>query len=314
MPLNKLEETIEKAFGDGRSIGDHLIIPSTSRKYNISEIKHGVFKPDRADLESFKIAYGGIPDQITGYGEAAFYWLFNYHSANRKDDGTIKTQFIKENQGSNNPDLIATQHKTSGKSTAFEIKAYPLAKNSLDSLGRFEKSLRDFRNLIAPILGVQALIGEPGVDAKDVLRLKSSDLEPAAEAFCELRTIVKKEGLAKKYKLFAKMEAQFDHFDKMVKERGLSDCAFGGGSRPGGKHIATRLFAYAVIQTLSIKPGKDQFYVNMVGSEGKYDESAGIQIYQVNLDKVTKDPAVIANDIALAGGIFKLKFKTVLPV
>lgn len=314
MPLNKLEQTIEKSFGDGRSLGDHLIVPSTSRKYNISEIKHGVFKPDRADLQSFKIAYSGIPDQITGYGEAAFYWLFNYHSANRNDDGTIKTQFIKENQGGNNPDLVATQHKTSGKSTAFEIKAYPLAKNSLDSLGRFEKSLRDFRNLIAPILGVQALIGEPGTDAKDVLRLKSSDLEPAAEAFCELRTIVKKEGLGKKHKIFEKMEAQFDHFDKMVKERGLSDCAHGGGSRPGGEHIATRLFAYAVIQTLSIKPGKDQFYINMAGSEGKYDESAGIQIYQVNLDKVTKDPAVIAKDVALAGGIFKLKFKTVLPV
>jgi len=314
MALNKIEQTIEKAFGDGRSLGDHILVPSTSRQYKLSEIKHGVFKPDRADLENFKLAYSGIPDQITGYGEAAFYWLFNYYQGNRSPDGTIKSQVIKENQGGNNPDLIATQHKTAGKSTAFEIKAYPLSKSSLDSLGRFEKSLRDFRNLIAPILGIQALIGEPGENAKDVLRLKSSDLVPAAEAFCELRTIVKKEGLGKKHKLFEKMEAQFDHFDKMVKERGLADCAFGPGARPGGVHIASRLFAYAVIQTLSIKPGKDQFYVNMCGSEGRYDESAGIQIYQVNLDKVTKDPDVIAKDVALAGGIFKLKFKTVLPV
>ena len=76
-----------------------------------------------------------------GFGEVAIYWLYNYSYANRQEDGLLKKEMLKLNQGGNEPDLkFAT-------GPAMEVKAYESA--TMVSLGRYKDSLRTFIDLTA---------------------------------------------------------------------------------------------------------------------------------------------------------------------
>ena len=295
---NEFVDVIEKVLGGAREV------PNVSMKY--AKPKSGQLKVASKDLATFTKLYGSKPKTFgIGYGEVALYWMYNYIEENRNaDSGKLEKEIIKLNQGGNQPDLKY------GSSTMLEIKAYKDFKDV--SLGRFEDSLKTFRELVAPILGVRNILVSGFVD---IMRMNYGQLVEASEVFCEMRTAVKDAKLDEKYDIFKEMGKRFDEFDKLAKSVGLGECAFDPKNpRLGGKEIAYRLAQYAVISATAKKPGKGQFMVNVSGAKGVYDNTNGIKYFKIDQSKITTDPKVLDKGLNFAGGAFKVKFETVMPL
>jgi len=297
---NEFTDVIHKAFRGGAKK-----VPSVQGTYPAP--KSGQFKIDSKDLKAFTLLYGKKPATFgIGYGEVAIYWLYNYVEQNRDpDSGFLEKEKILLNQGTNNPDL---KYKRGSK--FLEIKAYKDFKDV--SLGRFEDSLKTFRDLVAPILGVRNILLSGFVD---IMRMNYGQLVEAAEAFCEMRTAIKDHDLDKKYDIFKKMGKRMNEFDKLAKSVGLGECAYDSNNpRLGGREIAYKLAQYAIVSATSVKPGKGQFMVNISGQKGKYDNTNGIKFFQIDPNKITKDEKVLDKGLNFAGGAFKVKFETVMPL
>jgi hypothetical protein len=295
---NEFVSVIEKAFKDAKNV------PHVSKKYPAPV--SGKMTIDAADLQAFTKLYAEKPKTFgIGYGEVAIYWLYNYVKANRDpNSGKLTKELIKLNQGGNQPDLKY------GTNVMLEIKAYKDFKDV--SLGRFEDSLKTFRELVAPILGVRNLLVSGFVD---IMRMNYGDLVEAAEVFCEMRTAIKDAKLDEKYDLFKEMGKKFKEFDNLARSVGLQECAYDPNNpRLGGKEIAYRLAQYAVVSATSKKPGVGQFMVNISGQKGVYDNSNGIKFFQIDQTKITKDDKVLDKGLNFAGGAFKVKFETVMPL
>ena len=162
---NDFTKAIEKAFAGRQGKGDHRLVPSVSKRYNAPSvsktltIENAQFEDQqvspenkvlKTDLDIFTYLVGVKPmTSGVGFGEVAIYWLYNYSYANRQEDGLLKKEMLKLNQGGNEPDLkFAT-------GPAMEVKAYESA--TMVSLGRYKDSLRTFIHLNAPILGLSLI-------------------------------------------------------------------------------------------------------------------------------------------------------------
>lgn len=303
---NKLYDSIRKAFLGKEKAKDtrRLLKFLPSRQYKVSEVAiHGTFKPDQKDLANFKKIYAEFTDRQTGHGEAALYWLLNCHADNMTKEGRIKNEFCILTQSKNAPDLKLTD---GGTSVSMEVKAYPNAKDA--SLGRFESSLRTFRMLAAPILGVQSLLMQS--QKPDILRLDFNYFREASKNFCDFRRIIKEEKLAGKHKFFKTMENNFKDFGILARANGLSDCdEQASGPQPGGDHIAIRMFQFAAKEALLVKPGEGQFFTNVTGASGNYDSSAGIHSYQIDTSLMSTKVKDFENGaVKFEGGSLKLNF------
>lgn len=306
---NKLYGSIKKAFlGNERAKDTRKLVTGgflPKRKYNPKEIAaHDVsFTPDTADMENFKKIYAEFTDRQTGHGEAAIYWLLNCHEDNMTEEGKIKKEFCELTQGKNKPDL---KLKIDGGDKSMEVKAYPNAKDA--SLGRFETSLRTFRMLAAPILGVQSLLMQS--QTPDILRLNFNYFKEAADNFCDFRRIIKEEKLAGKHKFFKTMENNFKEFGTLATTNGLKDCdEQTSGPQPGGDHIAMRLFQFAAKEALKVKPGEGQFFTNATGQSGNFDSSAGIKSYKIDTSLMSMDIKDFESGaVKFEGGTIKLNF------
>ena len=306
---NKLYGSIKKAFlGNERAKDTRRLVTGgflPSRKYNPKEIAaHDVsFTPDTADMDNFKKVYAEFTDRQTGHGEAAIYWLLNCHKDNMTEEGKIKKEFCILTQGKNAPDL---KLKIDGGDKSMEVKAYPNAKDA--SLGRFETSLRTFRMLAAPILGVQSLLMQS--QTPDILRLNFNYFKEASDNFCDFRRIIKEEKLAGKHKFFKTMENNFKEFGALATSNGLKDCdEQSSGPQPGGGHIAMRLFQFAAKEALKVKPGEGQFFTNATGQSGNFDSSARIKTYKIDTSLMSMDIKDFESGaVKFEGGTIKLNF------
>ena len=110
------------------------------------------------------------------------------------------------NQGFNKPDLLTPNGP-------MEVKAYKDFKDV--SLGRFEDSLRDFRELAAQILAARNLIGEGFID---IMRINYNQLSESAEMFCQLRQAIYDNNLHREFDIFKKMGEKIKAFDNKAKE------------------------------------------------------------------------------------------------
>ena len=305
---NKLYGSIKKAFLGNERAKDtkRLLKFLPSRRYDPKEIAaHDVsFTPDTDDMENFKKVYAEFTDRQTGHGEAAIYWLLNCHKDNMTKEGRIKTEFCILTQSKNAPDLKLKM--SGGGHKSMEVKAYPNAKDA--SLGRFETSLRTFRMLAAPILGVQSLLMQS--QTPDILRLNFNYFKEAADNFCDFRRIIKEEKLAGKHKFFKTMENNFKEFGTLATTNGLKDCdEQTSGPQPGGDHIAMRLFQFAAKESLKVKPGEGQFFTNATGESGRFDSSAGIKTYQIDTSLMSMDIKNFESGaVKFEGGSIKLNF------
>ena len=148
---NDFTKAIEKAFAGRQGQGDHRLVPSVSKGYNAPSVSKKLTidatksinevspegKKLKTDLDIFTYLVGVKPMTFgVGFGEVAIYWLFNYKLDNRGEDGLIKKELLKLNQGGNEPDLKFA------RGPALEVKAYESA--NMVSLGRFQDSLRTF--------------------------------------------------------------------------------------------------------------------------------------------------------------------------
>ena len=297
---NEYTQAIQDLFG-----GDHKDIPTVKKHYKTSTvIKHGnALKLTGEDLTNYTKIYKLKVGSGIGFGEIGLYWLFNYHKENRDpDSGYPKKEFIIMNQGYNRPDLLIPQ------GAAVEVKAY---KNFKDvSLGRFEDSLRKFRDLAAPMMGARSLVGEGTID---IMRVNYEQLVESAEIFCELRQAIYDNNLHNRYKIFKKMGKKFKEFDDQANAMGLGTCVYKKGqNRPGGDHIAHEMMKWAVVNATGVKPGQGGFMCNCSGSKGVYDNSQGIRFFQIFAENLTDDKTKLAKGVYFKGGAFSVKFETVM--
>lgn len=311
MIVNEFTKAIQDTFGK-----DHKKVPSTSKVYSAAkEIKHGgttkispttaknvIGANNKTDLANFTKIYKVKVGSGIGFGEIALYWLFNYNDANRNPDtGHIMSESIVMNQGFNKPDLLTPNGP-------MEVKAYKDFKDV--SLGRFEDSLRDFRELAAQILAARNLIGEGFID---IMRINYNQLSESAEMFCQLRQAIYDNNLHKEFDIFKKMGEKFKAFDNKAKEMGLSSCVYQRGqNRPGGSHIAHEMIKWAVVNATKAKPGPGGFMCNVAGAKGTYDNTKGIQYFQIDGNNVTDDKSKLATGVYFKGGAFSVKFESVM--
>ena len=118
--IEDFTKAIEKAFAGRQGQGDHRLVPSVSKGYNAPSVSKKLTidatksinevspegKKLKTDLDIFTYLVGVKPMTFgVGFGEVAIYWLFNYKLDNRGEDGLIKKELLKLNQGGNEPDL-----------------------------------------------------------------------------------------------------------------------------------------------------------------------------------------------------------------
>lgn len=279
---------------------DHLV-PNVTKKY---PVKTGVVKPVAKDLKVFEQLYLVKPDQITGNGEVALYWLYNYTADNRNQDGTIKKEIAKSTQGDNAPDLMIG-------GVNVEVKAYKNFDKAI-SLGRFQ-SQKDFRAMVGMLFSAGNFLNEANYGE---LKFDYFVLKEAAEAFCQFRQAVFDNNLDN-IPVFKKMAKQFRNFDALAKQNGLDAiCYKAGRSRPGGKVIATELVKFILRQLMGQKPGDGGFMCNVTGDKTSFDKNGGIEYYKISIDNMVTDDSVLESRpkvMDFNGAFFYLNFKKLFP-
>lgn len=316
---NDFTKAIEKAFAGRQGKGDHRLVPSVSKRYNAPSasktltIENAQFEDQqvspenkvlKTDLDIFTYLVGVKPmTSGVGFGEVAIYWLYNYSYANRQEDGLLKKEMLKLNQGGNEPDLkFAT-------GPAMEVKAYESA--TMVSLGRYKDSLRTFIDLTAPILGIRNLVRSGTVT---LLNMNHENLVEASSDFCDLRGAIMSLPKARreKYDIFKNMIKKFEEFDALANNVGLKDCTHKeGGLQPGGEYIAYRLSQYAISEATKVKPGDGQYMCIVAGAKGKFDKTKGVILIKLNQEDISEDPKVLEKGYKFKGGAFSVDFKSV---
>mgnify|MGYP003326087027 FL=1 len=145
------------------------------------------------------------------------------------------------------------------------------------------------------------------------MRLNYSQLEESAEMFCQLRQAIYDNNLHKEFEIFKKMGEKFKKFDNKAQEMGLTSCMYKRGQdRPGGHHIAYQMIRWAVVNATKAKPGQGGFMCNVAGAKGIYDNSKGIQYFQIDGNNVSEDKTKLATGVYFKGGAFSVKFESVM--
>lgn len=267
------------------------MIPKVMGNY---EIKPGPLVVDKRDMATFQKLFAAGTNKGVGNGEVSLFWLFNW--GNTKDRA-------QETRGGNDPDLRIDRKNV-------EVKAY--GKHNKFSLGRFQNQ-KEFRELIAIIFSVDNIMRESGFT--DVANFKYSDLSRSAESFCKIRQVILSKKELRDFEFFAQLVKKIDRFEELATKEGLkSVCYVSGSTRPGGEIIAMELSKYILKKLLGDKPGDGGYMLNLVPdpSKKKMDESKGIMIYKVVLDKMETSPSILGSEtpqtFTFNGGAFSADF------
>ena len=133
----------------------------------------------------------------------------------------------------------------------------------------------------------------------------------ASKDFCDLRSAIKENNL-RRYDIFKRMDKSFEEFDSIAKTIGLQDCTFQkNGIQPGGEYIAYRLGQFAIREATKVKPGDGQFMCIVAGSKGRFDDSKGVALIQLNQDDISTNLDVLKKGFKFKGGAFQVAFKEV---
>lgn len=273
-----------------------------------------------ADLEIFKKLFSpaGV-SKNTGNGEVALYWLFNCDVNNiKKFSKNGATNRCNLNQGGNemtDPDLkIGTK--------LLEVKSYPggafagPGKGKLEGLTRFNR-FKEFIKIANFLAAADNFLNEELLDedTTGIQSLSYVELAPAAENFCMLRSVIRRERL-QEYTVFQKMAKRMESFDRTVKEHKiLKTCAT---TDVGGEEIAKRILAFLCLQAVGGretkqqdglsggKPGFGNFMVNVdSANNGK------IEFLRVDEGSIDMDALKLKSNFLITGGNIRLNFKQV---
>lgn len=256
-------------------IGD--VIPSG--KYLISGGTGALAISNSVDKENFRKLFGETAGQGTGFGEIALFWLFG---------GTKKAPTVTSTQGLNNPDLNIT-----GVGNV-EVKSYSQGLDHTFTLGRFQSQIA-FREMVSIIFGVSNLSSSDAIKNTkrqtqnfiDILNFNYKDLVSASDKFCDLRSALytlKKDKIGKKafelLPFLGNLENNFDQFDQLAKQNGLSILCGVGSAKPGGDLIGEELTKLILKNLIGTKPGDKGYFINVADNGDK------ITYIQVDLNKI----------------------------
>jgi len=288
--------------------------------YGLPTKKSKVITLANKDLENFKKLFSpaGI-SKNTGNGEVALYWLFNCDAKNiDKLTKNGLNQRCTLNQGGNeqtDPDL-----KVGNK--LLEVKSYPggafagSGKGKLEGLTRFSR-FKQFIKIANLLAAADNFLNEEQLeeDSTGIQNLSFVELKPAAEHFCMLRSVIRRERL-QEYTVFQKMDKKMKTFDDIAKQnKVLKECVT---SDVGGDEIAKRILAFLCLQAVGGretkqqdglsggKPGFGNFMVNVDSANNGKIEFLRVDENGFNLDSLMQK-----KNFSVAGGTIQLNFKEV---
>lgn len=264
-------KNLDNVLNDGPSKTHEGYYPGRFKKLN-----------NQQDESNFRKLYFVKPDAITGNGEVALFWLWNYHISNLDDEGVPKKLHCRVTQGGNDPDLRYKQ-------TNVEIKSYPLTENKKTNIGRFQGQ-ETFVYLVNQIFSFRNVING-NQNTSSTLLFGFKELREAAEDFCAVRHALNKFDLSEYGDVFKKMKDVTEAWDTKANSVGLKSCTAAAG-RPGGLHIAIELIRYGMRQIMGNKPGQGGYVLNIVGSKTTFDNY--FSWHQVNFDKMEQNENVLA--------------------
>ena len=281
------KEDIMKELG----INDEKLIPKVTGTYRV---KPGRLDIHPMDMPTFQALFAAGTNKGVGNGEVSLFWLFNWGSRSNR---------AKETRGGNDPDLLIDNQNV-------EVKAY--GNHDKFSLGRFQNQ-KVFREMVAIIFSVDNIMRESGFT--DLANFKYKDLSRSAETFCEIRHMLMSQPELGKYKIFSQLMKKIERFEQLAAANGMkSACYIGRGKRPGGALIAMEMSKYILKQLLGDKPGDKGFMLNLVpdSSKKKMNETKGIMLYKVDLDKMETSPEILGSEspqtFTFNGGAFSANF------
>ena len=268
-------------------------VPRVENNYDGILSTNGTYKwptGSDADFKNFEKLFPIKPQSGYGNGELALFWLFNYGEKERNPESSPRAEVGSVVHAGKNieTDLVIDKKNV-------EVKSYTGSKNTLIKVGMWTGiDGGDLQKMLETLFAIAKLIDRDKARGS-IRKFDFKSIADAAEKLCVVREayrdLQKEDPSAaaqlSKFAFFKEVATSIEQFDDMLKDKKLKGCFSGSGKRVGGKTIARHLMRYLILKMFDRKPGPNGMLVNFKGSGGSYSKSSGIDVTQVDKDKVS---------------------------